>query len=338
MRAAVYLGKDRVEIKDDLEQPKPNSNEVLVKVRYCGICGSGVESFKHGGLYLPNKILGHEFSGDIVEIGGSVKGFKIGDRVSVNPGLPCGECYWCKQSKENMCKIANNAIGCTHDGGMAEYAAVRADQTHRIPDEMSYIEGACVEPLANCVYAVRESEIRLGENATVFGAGTIGLMTIQALSAAGVHQIYAIEPVKFKQEKALELGALKCLEPKKYNKVSRFTEGRGPDYIFDCVGIPESIMSSINLITRGGKIMLLGIHVGSFEMKGWMQVPLKNIRLQGIFGFTSEAFHTSLELIAHHKVDAKAIVTKIIKLDEVPAMFEELANPFHKEIKVLVEI
>jgi len=338
MRGAVYLGKGNVEIKNDLEKPDVEPNEVLVKVKYCGICGSGVESYKSGGLYLPNVILGHELSGEIVEIGEKVKGFKIEDRVTVNPNLPCGECYWCKHYQENMCVLSNNSIGTTQDGGMADFIAVRADHTHLIPDQMSFKEGATVEPLANCVYAVRESGFKEGENAAVFGAGTIGLMTIQALRAAGASKIFAIEPVEFKQEKALELGANKCLNPKQYNKVSRYTDRIGPDHIFDCVGIPDTIMSSINLIKRGGNITLIGIHVEPFEMKGWMQLPLKNINLRGIFSFTPEVFEASLNLIANKQVNAEAIVTKIIKIDEVPAMFEELANPHHKEIKVLVEI
>jgi 2-desacetyl-2-hydroxyethyl bacteriochlorophyllide A dehydrogenase len=289
-------------------------------------------------MYIPNIILGHELSGEIVEIGTNVKGFKPGNRVTVNPNVPCGECYWCKRYKENMCILSNSSIGTTQDGGMAEFVAVRADHVHLIPDEMSFIEGACVEPLSNCIYAVRESGFKVGENATVFGAGTIGLMTIQALKATGASQIFAIEPVEFKQKKALELGASKSLDPKQYNKVSRYTDRIGPDHIFDCVGIPDTIMSSINLIKRGGNITLIGIHVEPFEMKGWMQLPLKNINLRGVFSFTPEVFQASLNLIANKKVNAKAIVTKIIKLDEVPEMFEELANPRHKEIKVLVEI
>jgi 2-desacetyl-2-hydroxyethyl bacteriochlorophyllide A dehydrogenase len=338
MKAAVYLGKKKVEVKKDLEKPSPKSDEVLIKVKYCGICGSGIESYKTGAMYLPNVILGHEVSGEISELGENVRGIKMGDRVTVNPNLPCGECYWCNHYQENMCKLRNNSIGTTQDGGMAEFLTIREDRVHVLPEEVSYIEGACVEPLANCVYAIRESGLKLGNRIAIFGTGTIGLMTIQALKAAGANEIYAVEPVKFKQEKALELGAKKVLPPKKYNKISRYTDRIGPDIIFDCVGIPETIMASINLIKQGGNIVLIGIHTEPFEMKGFMQVPLKNINIRGIFSFTPEVFQASLELIANKQVNAKAIVTKVIKLDEVPEMFEELAKPRHREIKVLVEI
>ncbi|MHA1805811.1 MAG: zinc-dependent alcohol dehydrogenase [Promethearchaeota archaeon] len=338
MKGAVYLDKEKVIIKDDLEKPTPAADDVLIKVKYCGICGSGVESYKTGGMYLPNIILGHEFSGEIVEVGENVRKLKVGQRVVVDPNVPCGECYWCTRYKENMCKLSNNALGTTQNGGMAEFINVRADHVHLIPDSMTFQEGACVEPLANCVYAVQESGIKIGENAAVFGAGTIGLMTIQALKAAGVSRIFAIEPVEFKQKKALELGATGVFHPKQYNKVARMTDKIGPDHIFDCVGIPETLMASINLIKKGGHITVIGIHIEPFEMRGLMQVPLKNITLRGVFSFTPDVFQASLDLIAGKQVNGQALITSIIKLDDVPDMFKKLANPPHEEIKVLVEI
>lgn len=335
MRGAVYVGPQKVEIRDDLPKPEIKPNEVMVKPKYIGICGSGVESFKTGGVYLPEIILGHEFSGDIVEVGDKVKKLKIGDRVTINPTDPCHDCYWCNRNQENMCSW--EGYGSTKNGGMADFINIKADRIHILPDSMSYQEGATVEPLANCVYAVQESGFKMGENATVFGAGTIGLMTIQALKVAGASDIYAIEPVEFKQKKALELGATLALSPKASNKIKRHTNKIGPDHIFDCVGIPETVMTSFRLIRRGGHITVIGIHVDPFEMRGWMQVPLNNASIRGTYSFTTESFKTSLKLIAEKQVNGEAIITKIIKLDEVPKMFEILANPPHEEIKVLVE-
>ncbi len=321
-----------------MQKPELNADEVLVKVKYCGICGSGVESYKSGGVYLPKIILGHEFSGEVVEMGKNVKKLTSGKHVTVNPILPCHDCYWCNRNEENMCKISNSSLGTTQDGGMAEYVKVKSDRVLEIPSELSFQEAACVEPLANCVYAVRESGIKLGESALVFGAGTIGLMTIQALKAAGAGKIFVIEPVESKQEKALKLGATEALHPKQSVKVTRMTDRIGPDHIFDCVGIPDTIMTSLTLIKKGGHITLIGIHSEPFEMRGLMQIPLKNISIRGIYSFTPEVFQASMELIASKQVNARAIITSIIKLDDVPTMFEKLANPPHDEIKVLVEL
>jgi (R,R)-butanediol dehydrogenase/meso-butanediol dehydrogenase/diacetyl reductase len=289
-------------------------------------------------MYLPGIIIGHEFSGDIVEVGANVKSLKVGDRVSVDPNAPCGDCYWCNRGQDNMCRLSNSAIGTTQNGGMAEFINVRADHAYLMPDSMSYKAGATVEPLGNCLYGIQESGFKIGDNVTVIGAGTIGLMTMQGLKAAGASNIFVLEPVEFKQKKALELGATEVFAPKFWNKITRILDRVGPDHIFDCVGNPDTIMTSINLIKRGGHITLIGIHVEPFEMKGWMQLPLKNVNLRGVFGFTPEVFKVSLKLIAENKVNGEAIVTNTIKLNEVPKMFEKLANPPHEEIKVLVEI
>ncbi|MBD3254330.1 MAG: alcohol dehydrogenase catalytic domain-containing protein [Candidatus Lokiarchaeota archaeon] len=338
MKGAVFEGKGNVIVKNDLPKPEIKLDEVLIKTKYCGICGSGIESFKSGGMYIPGIILGHELSGEIAEVGEHVKKIKIGDRVTVNPNVPCGDCYWCDRNQENMCKLSNNGIGTTQNGGMADFISVKAERIHHLSDSMSMKAGATVEPLANCVYAVQESGFKLGDNATVFGAGSIGLMMIQALKAAGASQIFVIEPVKFKQKLALNLGADKAFDPKKWNKITRLTDRIGPDHIFDCVGIPDSLMTSINLIKRGGHITLVGIHVESFEMKGLMQIPLKNISLRGTFAFNQEVFSTAVKLIANKRVDGEKIVSKVVPLEEVPKMYETLANPPHEEIKVLVDL
>jgi len=338
MRGIYFVGKGKIEVKDDLPKPKIQSHEVLVKPKYCGICGSGVESYRYGGVYIPGIIIGHEFSGDVVEVGEKTKGLKVGDRISVDPNTPCGDCYWCNRNQENMCRLSNNAIGTTQNGGMAEFINVRADHAHKLPESMSYKAGAMVETLGNCLYAIQQSGFKIGDNVTVIGAGSIGLMTTQALNSAGASEIFILEPVEFKQKKALELGATKVFIPKFWSKITRATGRIGPDHIFDCVGNPDTVMTSINLIKRGGHITLIGIHVEAFEMKGWMQLPLKNVNIRGVFSFTPDIFKASLKLIAEKKVDGEAIVTKIIKLDEVPRMVEILANPPHDEIKVLVEI
>jgi len=338
MKGVVFVDKGNIVVKDDLPKPNLLPNEVMVKPKYCGICGSCIESYKYGGMYLPGIIIGHEFSGDVVQVGDNVKNLKVGDRVSIDPNTPCNDCYWCNRNQENMCRLTNYALGTTHNGGMAEFINVRSDHAHIMPDSMSYKAGATVEPLGNCLYGIQESGFKIGDNATIFGAGTIGLMTLQALKAAGASDIFVLEPVEFKQKKALELGATEAFNPKNWNKIIRNTGKIGPDYIFDCVGNPDTVMMSLNLVKRGGKITLIGIHVEPFEMKGLMRIPLRNITLRGVFGFTPDIFKASLKFIAEKKVNGEAIVTNTIKIDEVPRMFEKLAKPLHEEIKVLVEI
>lgn len=338
MKGVVMKGAHQININDDLPKPLIKRDEVLIKVKYCGICGSGIESYNTGGMYLPNIIIGHEFSGVIEEVGEDVKGLKNGDKVTANPNLPCGSCYWCSHYQENMCIISNNSIGTTQDGAMAEYISLKAERVHKLPDSMDLQTGATVEPLANCVYAVQQSGFKIGEVAAVYGAGTIGLFTIQTLKIAGAKDIYVLEPVPSKYEVALQLGASEVFPPHKWKKIHRLTDKIGPSHVFDCVGVPDTFMSSMQLTKRGGHITAIGIHVEPFEMKGFMQLMLKNLTMRGVFSFNQDVFKTALNLLATEKITSEAIISKIIKLEDVPKMFEILSKPEHEEIKVLVEI
>lgn len=336
MRGAFYEGVRKIVIRDDFPKPTIQPDEVLIKVKYCGICGSGIESYKMAGMYSSGIILGHEFSGEIVEVGDKVKKLKIGNRVTANPTLPCSDCYWCNRNQENMCKIHNNALGIFTNGAMAEYINVNADRIHILSDSISYEEGATIEPLCVGLYAVQESGIKMGESAAVYGAGTIGLMTINALKAVGA-DIYVLELLESKHKLALELGADNVFSPKNWKKIHRLTDRRGPDHVFDCVGIGATITSSIDLVRYGGQITIIGMNPEPFEIKNFYGMAAGNKSLRGIYGYINDTFGTAINLLEKGKVNVKPMISKIIKLDEVPEIFEILSKP-HDEIKVLVEI
>jgi (R,R)-butanediol dehydrogenase/meso-butanediol dehydrogenase/diacetyl reductase len=202
---------------------------------------------------------------------------------------------------------------------------------------MSLQTGATVEPLANCIYAVQQSGFKIGDNAAVYGAGTIGLFTIQVLKVSGANKIYVLEPVESKHKIAKELGATKSFSPRKWKKIFRLTDKIGPDHIFDCVGVPDTFMSSMQLVKKGGHITLIGIHVEPFEMKGFMQLMLKNITMRGTFSFNQDVFRTALKFLANGKITSTPLISKTIGLNDVPNTFKNLSKPDHKEIKVLVE-
>lgn len=336
MKGIYYAKAREIEVKNDLPKPVIEPDEVLIKVKYCGICGSDVGSYSALGMCLPQIILGHEFSGEITEIGEDVKKLRIGDRVTANPNIPCLNCDFCAKGLEVMCILST--IGVSRDGALAEYINVRADRVHLLPESIPYEEGAMIEPISNAVQAVKLSEFIVGKNAAVFGAGTIGLMTIQVLKAAGASAIYVIEPVESKQKLALDLGADQAFEPKRWSKITKLTKKLGTDFIFDCVGLPETIMTSMRLVKRGGTIMVIGIHPQPFEMQGFLQLISKNITMKGMFLVDQDSFITSIDLLEKKKVNVKPMITKVIKIEDVPEMFETLVNPPHDEIKVLVEM
>ena len=163
-------------------------------------------------------------------------------------------------------------------------------------------------------------------------------MTIQVLKAAGANAIYVIEPVESRQKLALDLGADQVFEPKRWNKILRLTEKIGPDHVFDCVGLPETIITSMQLVKRGGTIMVIGIHPQPFEMRGFLQLISKNITMKGMYLVDQDSMITAIDLLEKKRVKVKPMITKLIKIDDVPEMFETLVNPPHDEIKVLVEM
>jgi threonine dehydrogenase-like Zn-dependent dehydrogenase len=338
MKAAVFKGKENIIIEDGIERPKIEPDEVLIKVRKVGICGSDVGSYESGGPYFPDKIIGHEFSGDIEEVGDNVKKIKLGMRITANPLLPCNECYYCSHNLENMCKIKNNGYGITEHGAMRDYINVKAERVHILPDNVSYDEGASVEPLSVALYAVDQSNFKLGQNVTVIGAGPIGLFVIQVLKIAGANRIYVIEPVESKQKVALALGADKVFLPNQWNKIVRLLERLGPDHVYDCVGLSKTFTTALNMIKNGGQITLIGMHASKMEVNNVLLMTTNNISVRGVFGYNQDTFKTAINLFAQRKIKIDPIITKHIKLEQVPEIFNLLGHPPHEELKILVDL
>ena len=337
MKGVFFEGKHKISIKEDLIKPEINPDEVLIKVKKVGICGTDVGSYETGGPSFPGKITGHEFSGEIVEIGEKVKKLKIGNRVTANPQIPCLECYYCTHYQENMCKIQNNSLGITVDGAMRDYINVKAERIHILPDNISYEDGAIVEPLSVAINAVQESSFKIGDTATIIGAGPIGLMLIQVLRVSGAQKILVLEPVESKQLKSVELGADKAFQPNAWNKIVRLTDKLGPDHVYDCVGLSSTISTSLSLIKKGGCITVLGMHDSTYELKNAGLLIINSITIRGVYGYKQETFRTAINLLEQGKVNGEAIITNRIKIEEVPQMFDKLANPPHDELKVIVD-
>jgi len=338
VKGVSYEGVGKIVVRDDLPMPSVKPDEALIKVKYCGICGSDVESFKKAGMYGSGTIIGHEISGEITEIGDNVKKLKVGDHVTINPNAPCYNCYWCNRNQENKCKFAPRALGSLTDGAMTEFINVNEERIHILPESISLEEGAMIEPLAVGIYSVQESGIKIGDSVAVFGTGTIGLITILALKVAGAGNIYALEPVESKHRIALEMGANKSFTPQNWKKIKRLCDKIGPAHIFDCVGISETITSAIDLVRRGGYITMIGMDPEITDLKNFYGIAIKNITLRGIFAYNQDTFETAINLLDQKRVNIKPLITKIIKLDEVPGAVEDLSKGLHDDIKIMVEI
>ena len=222
MKAAKYKGKGKI-VVEDVDVPEIDGDDVLIKPKIGGICGSDLHAASLG-IFYDDITVGHEFAGIIERVGPEVKGFKKGDRVTVNPNKNmCGECLWCQKGEYNLCKnILKEAIGVCKDGGFAEYVKVRSTVVSKLPDNVSLTQGAFVEPLATGLRSVRISRFKIGENALVIGAGPIGLLTIECLVKAGAKEIYVSELYDERIKLAKKLGADKVLNPKELDIVKYF--------------------------------------------------------------------------------------------------------------------
>ncbi len=265
MKVCVLTGKQKLEwVERDI--PQPGKGELQIKLEYVGICGSDLHFYQEGQLAnwtLDGPLaLGHEPGGIVTAVGEGVNGFKIGDKVSIEPAVPCGRCDDCKKGHYNLCRnIKMLAIPGEKDGVNAEYCVHDADMCYRLPDHMSTLEGAMIEPLAVGMHATELSNAKVGETAIVLGSGCIGLCTVMSLKARGVDEIYVADVMDKRLEKALEVGATRVFNSRHEN-IEEFAKtllGGGADQVYECAGNRITTLQTCKLIKRAGKITLVGV-------------------------------------------------------------------------------
>lgn len=349
MKAAVWHGKKDVRVENVPEPPAPGKDEVKIKVFQTGICGSDLHEYDAGPIFIPIEephpltgrkapvILGHEFSGEVVEIGEGVTNVSIGDRVAPDAAQHCGKCYMCKVNRYSVCEQLA-FTGLMTDGSFAEYVNVPAYTCYKLLPELSNEAGALVEPLAVGIHAIRQGKLLLGDTVAVVGAGTIGLVTIQAARAAGASKVFAIELSKDRKEKAKGLGAI-VLDPTETDVVAEIqeqTDGQGVDVAVECIGKAETVNTGIQCAKRGGKIVVVGI----FEKPGeinYNDLVFQEKEVIGSLAYCGE-FDAAIALLADGRIKAEPLITGKIKLDDIVENgFEELLRNRDSNIKILVE-
>ncbi|MCD6554857.1 MAG: galactitol-1-phosphate 5-dehydrogenase [Anaerolineae bacterium] len=337
MKAAILRGSGQIEVVE-MPVPEPGPGEVVIKVHYCGICGSDIDAYETG-TYEPGLIIGHEFAGEIVSTGERVYGLDVGDLVAVNSIVPCGMCYFCRHGMGGQCEDVIQP-GVSHNGGMAEYAKVPAPAVHRLPAGMTTRQAVLTEPLGNALHAVRLSALKPGDRALVMGAGPIGLLTLQCARLAGAREVYVTELSPSRARLAAQLGATMVLNPQKDNlfiALDEPTEGLGPDVIFVCAGVPAAIEDAITLVRKGGQIVVVGIAEEPVTAD-FMTVVLSEVSIKGSYGGYEE-MPLALDFIAQGRVAVESLISHEIALEDVVEQgFEMLTHPPHEAVKVLVKL
>jgi L-iditol 2-dehydrogenase len=330
MQAAV-LHKIRDLRTEEREVPTPRADEVLVKMKVVGVCLSDVHYFTSGriGRYVVEKplILGHECAGEVVEIGSEVKSLAKGDRVIVEPGVPCRKCYYCKRGRYNLCSNMVFMGTPPVDGAFAEYVTSPEDFAYKMPENMTYEEGALIEPLSVGMYSVKRADIQAGQTVAVLGAGTIGLMTLMAARAGAAGEIFATDIVDFKLNFAKVLGATETINSKKTDPVKRIMEltgGEGVDRVIDAVGLPDTVQQAIRMVRNGGVVILTGLGYPTPEVPvSVTEIIFKELDLRGVQRYAN-VWQEGIKLVSIGRIDPKKLITHKFGFDRIGDAFEKV--------------
>ncbi|MBX5465876.1 MAG: alcohol dehydrogenase catalytic domain-containing protein [Firmicutes bacterium] len=316
-----------------LPDPAPRPGEVVVAVAACGVCGSDVHRVERR-LGPPGMVLGHEFGGEVVEVGADVTGLKVGDRVAVNPVAGCGQCETCRRGIPFACRARPN-IGINAPGAYAEYVAVPADQCLVLPEGMDARRGAFLEPLAVALQAVHLSGDVRGADTLVFGTGSIGLNLVLALRARGAGRIVAIGRSPARRAMAERLGATWVIDSRQ-DSVPEVFQTR--DYRFwaayECSAAPDAIDTLIEAVETGGTVVEVAL--AERQPVNLLGLVAKGVHLVGSCAFDGPTYRESYDLVFRQGVDPEPLVTERVGLDELPAAMARLLGP-NPPVKVMVE-
>ncbi|MDN5788157.1 2,3-butanediol dehydrogenase [Pseudorhodobacter sp.] len=342
-----YAAKDiRVE---EIDEPQVTPGDIKIKVAWTGICGSDLHEYLAGPIFVPVDenhplshdkapiTMGHEYAGEVTELGEGVEGFEIGDRVAVEPIYHCGKCDACREGKYNLCKDLGFVGLSGGAGGFAAYSVVPAHMAHKMPEGLSMEQGALVEPAAVALHAVRVSKIKAGDTAAVFGAGPIGLLVVEALRAAGASRVYVVEPSEERRAKAIELGATRAMDPTETDVVAeiRAATGSGVDVAFEVTGVPQVLAQVIDSTRHEGQALVVSI----WETEASFQpntIVLSERTIKGTIGYRN-VYPAVMELMTRGFFQAKNLVTKRIEIDDIVTEGFEALSSEKSQVKILVK-
>lgn len=318
-------------------------DEVLVRVRTCGICGSDVHGMDgSSGRRVPPIIMGHEAAGVIAEVGKDVADWKRGDRVTFDSTIFCGECWYCRRGLANLCDrrrvIGVSCAEYRQHGAFAEYLALPARILYRVPEAVSFEQAAMVEPVSVAVHAVERTGISLGDTAVVVGAGMIGLLVVQALRVAGCGKIIAVDLEPEKLKLALALGADVSLQADACDvaaEVRNHTDGRGADVALEVVGFSPTVQTAIACLRKGGALTLVG------NLSPTVEIPLqavvtRQLTLAGSCANGGE-YPACLDLLARRAIQTEPLVTATPPLAEGADWFKRLYAGERGLLKVILQ-
>lgn len=342
MKALVLEDYKKFTLVNDYAEPAIAPNEILVHVRSCGICGSDVHGYDgSSGRRIPPVIMGHEASGVVAKVGSAVTRFQDGDRVTFDSMISCGACYFCRHGRPNLCddrRVLGVSCGeYTRNGAFAELVNVPEHIVYRIPDGLAFDHAAMVEPVSVAVHAVDITPLQLGDTAVVIGAGMIGLLTLQALRAAGAGRIVIADLADDRLELARKLGADDAVNSGTTDVVKfvqEATGGRGADVALEAVGATPTVKMCIDSVRKGGAVTLIGNVTPTVEL-GLQSVVTREISVLGSCASAND-YPACLELLARGSIQVAPMISATGPLESGPDFFTRLYNREPNLTKVIL--
>jgi len=315
MNAVIFKGKHEMEYKE-VDHQTPGPNEMLLQVKACGICGTDQHIY-HGqpgsAKVVPPRVLGHEFAGEVVMVGGDVKGFQVGDRVSVDPNIYCGSCEYCQNGTPHLCDNLE-ALGVTIDGGMAEYCLVPAANCYHLPEGLTFQEGALIEPLGCVIHGIKQLNITPGASVFIIGGGFIGQLMLQMVKMYGCSPVRVCEPDTAKHSTLLKLGATEVVTPTNADSYQA-------DIVIECVGRQQTMEQAIRLTKKGGQVLLFGVASPMTEiLVSPFEIFSKELTIHGSF-INPHTHRQAISLVSQGMIDLKSLISHTFSLRELPDIF-----------------
>ena len=338
MKASRFLGNKTFAVAD-LPTPHAGPGQLVLRNQVCGVCGTDVHIY-HGepgsADVNPPVVLGHEYSGEVVEVGEGVTGFAVGDHVTVDPNIYCGHCAYCQNGKKQLCP-SMEAIGVTRDGGFAQYSRIPASQAFKLEPTVPWEAAAMAEPLACCLHGIDLAGIQVGDKVCVVGGGAIGLLMVQLAKLSGASQIVLSEPNEKRRQVGLQLGANAPIDPTRPDAQEAFAQvlGGGANVVIECVGNVPAVKSAFQFAGKGATVLLFSVP----KVDATFDLPLfdvykKELTIKGSF-VNPDTHARAVALINSGKVDFDPIITHRFTLDQLPeAIAMQMSDA---SIKVVVE-
>jgi len=327
MRALVYHGRKDIRLEELPEQAALGPREVRLRVKCAALCHTDFNEYLHGPVYISKEphprsgrsvplVIGHEFSGEVIELGSDVREVKIGDRVAVNAVDPCHGCAFCREKRYELCRSAAY-IGFDRDGGFAESSIVPAYCCHRLDPKISDEAGALVEPLAVALHAVRRARVESSSRVAVVGGGAVGLCVLQCLRAVGAREVFVVDKCEGKRRFAESLGATAFVNSEQTDPLAAIrgmTNGAGADISFECVGAASAFQLAADLTGAGGTICVVGVFPGPFEFDlNSLMANERQIITSRAYG---DEFPMVISMLSDGRLRAEPLITQRLQLDD----------------------